>query len=74
MFGIDFKKYPKFSSSIEFFKALANEQSVFAFPSEVFNYEGFLRICITAPEEMLIDACERIKEFCGKHFDERAKL
>lgn len=71
MFGIDFKKFPKFSSSFDFFRALANDQSVFAFPSECFNYGGFLRICITAPEEMLIEACERIKEFCSKHFDDK---
>lgn len=70
MFGIDFKKFPKLSSSIDFMRALANEQSVFVFPSECFDCEGFVRLCITAPEETLIEASDRIKEFCEKHFTE----
>lgn len=70
MFGIDFKKFPKLSSSIDFMRALANDQSVFVFPSECFNYEDFIRLCITAPEEILVEACTRIKEFCDKHLAE----
>lgn len=70
MFGIDFKHFPKMTSSIDFMRALANEQSVFVFPSECFNLEGFVRLCITAPEETLIEASVRIREFCEKHFVE----
>lgn len=48
--------------------ALANEQSVFVFPGENFNFCGYFRIVMTAPENMLIDACNRLKEFSEKHF------
>lgn len=67
MIGIDFAKFPEFPSSEAFMRALANEQSVFTFPGECFNFPDFLRIVITAQKETLIDAANRMKAFCEKH-------
>lgn len=64
MIAIDHEKLQKVNSSLDFMRKLAMEQSVFVLPGECFNYPGFIRLVLTAPEEILIDACKRIKEFC----------
>lgn len=68
MVEIELEKFPNFSSSMDFMQALGREQSVLVFPGECFNYPGFLRFVITAPEEMLIEACKRLDEFCKEHY------
>jgi predicted nucleic acid-binding protein len=45
-------------------------QSVFCLPSSCFDISNFMRIVLTVPKEMMIEACNRIKEFCEKHFVE----
>lgn len=35
---------------------------------QCFDYPNFFRIVLTVPEEMLIEACDRIKEFCHNHY------
>lgn len=64
---IELEKFDGINSSMEFMRLLADEQNVFTFPSECFYQAGFLRIVITVPQELLIEACERISEFCQKH-------
>lgn len=68
MIGIEFDKFPNIRTCLEFMQALAMEQSVFVIPGECFFFPGFIRIVLTAPEEMLIESCTRIKEFCAKHY------
>jgi tyrosine aminotransferase len=68
MVGIKLKNFPKMASCLEFMIALANEQSVFIFPGNCFNFHGYFRIVITSSEEELTEACVRIKEFCDKHY------
>jgi tyrosine aminotransferase len=68
MIKIDLENFPKFSSCLEFMQHLAMEQSVFVFPGIYFNSPGFFRIVTTTPEDLLIEACERMKEFCGKYY------
>ena len=68
MIGVELSKFPELSSSFAFMRALATDQSVFVYPGEGFNFDGFFRIVITAPEELLIEVCNRMKEFCEKHF------
>lgn len=69
MVGIEFDKFPKIKTCLEFMRCLAMEQSVFLIPGECFFYPGFIRIVLTAPEEVLIEACQRIREFCELHYD-----
>jgi tyrosine aminotransferase len=70
MIGIDHSKLKKIHSCLEFMRRLAMEQSVFVFPGECFNYPGYFRMVLTAPEDILVEACQRIKEFCIKHSEE----
>lgn len=66
---IDLKKFPTFSSCREWTEKLIEEQSVLLFPgSPCFNFPGCFRIVLTVPEDKIAEACERIKEFCLKHF------
>lgn len=69
MVGIDHLKLPKLFSCLEFMRKLAMEQSVFVFPGECFNYCGYFRIVLAAPESILIEACVRIREFCEKYYE-----
>lgn len=68
MIGIELEKFPGITSCFEFSQKLLNEQSVGVFPgSPCFSFPGFFRIVLTVPEDLIIEACERIKEFCEKH-------
>lgn len=68
MIGIDQNHFPKLLSCLEFMRHLAMEESVFVFPGECFMFDGYFRIVLTAPEDMLIDACGRMKTFCAKYY------
>lgn len=68
MIGIEHRHFPKLATCLEFMRNLAMEQSVFVVPGECFNFPGFFRIVLTASEEMLIEACERMSEFCSKYY------
>ncbi|KAL7026896.1 hypothetical protein ACKWTF_005219 [Chironomus riparius] len=69
LIGIDLNKFPKIETSLQFMQMLADEQSVFVLPSECFNYQGFIRIVLTATEEMLAEASDRIKKFCECYYE-----
>lgn len=68
MVGIDIDSFPKYPDDLEFVQDLVREQSVFCLPGKCFNIENYMRIVLTVPEEMIIEACNRIKEFCEKHY------
>jgi tyrosine aminotransferase len=70
MIQIDHTKLKKIKTCLEFMRKLAMEQSVFVFPGECFSYSGFFRIVLTAPEEVLIESCKRMKEFCVKYYEQ----
>lgn len=70
MVGIKLDKFPQFESSLSFMRHLAMEQSVFTLPSEVFYFPGYLRLVLTAPEEILVETCKRMREFCAKHYEQ----
>lgn len=68
MVGIDIENFPEFSDELEFVQDLVMEQSVFCLPGQCFNIDNYMRIVLTVPREMIIEACNRIKEFCVKHY------
>lgn len=70
MIGIEQHKFPKLPTSLLFMRALAMEESVFVFPSECFNFPGYLRVVLTATEEMIVEACKRMKLFCQKYYED----
>lgn len=57
------EKLTPFKSSMDVFRALIEEQNLSILPGEIFNLEGFLRIVLTAPLDVLIESCNRIKLF-----------
>lgn len=67
-FKVQLENFPQFKTTLEFMQKLANDENVFVFPSECFNFPGFIRIILTAPEKLLIDACDRIEHFCAKYY------
>lgn len=70
MVGIDHAKMKKIRTCLEFMQKLAEEQSVFVFPGESFNFPNYFRLVLTAPENILIESCERIDKFCNKYYEE----
>jgi len=51
----------------EFARLLLLEQNVFILPGKCFSVDNFVRLVICCPNEKVIDACERLNEFCHKH-------
>uniref|UniRef100_A0A8D0BKE6 Tyrosine aminotransferase n=1 Tax=Salvator merianae TaxID=96440 RepID=A0A8D0BKE6_SALMN len=68
MVGIQMEFFPEFENDVEFTERLIAEQSVFCLPATCFEYPNFFRVVITVPEEMMVEACQRIQEFCERHY------
>lgn len=68
MVKIELEYFPEFNTDIEFVEALTEEQSVKAFPGPCFDFPGYFRFVLTVPIDSLIEACQRINEFCENHF------
>ncbi|MBN3315183.1 ATTY aminotransferase, partial [Atractosteus spatula] len=71
MVGIDMERFPEFENDVEFTERLVTEQSVFCLPATPFEYPDYFRIVVTVPEEMMVEACNRIREFCEQHYDQQ---
>jgi len=75
MVGIDHQGFvQKFTNDLEIVEAMVTEQSVFCLPGKCFNIPNFFRIVLTVPYDLLIEACDRIAEFCQLHYDATARL
>jgi len=68
MIGIEMERFPEFTSDVDFTERLVTEQSVFCLPAKCFEYPNFFRVVLTVPQEKLDIACQRIQEFCSKHY------
>ncbi|XP_077451582.1 tyrosine aminotransferase isoform X7 [Stigmatopora argus] len=68
MVGIDIEHFPDFQDDVDFTEKLVTEQSVFCLPATAFEYANFFRIVVTVPEDMMLDACGRIRDFCQCHY------
>jgi tyrosine aminotransferase len=55
------------SSDIVFANMLLNEENVFVLPGQCFGMEGFIRIVTCMPQEILVEAFQRINIFCVRH-------
>ena len=67
MVAIDLSAFPGFETDLQVVEALVAEQSVFCLPGKCFNIPDFFRIVLTVPKDMLVEACNRIQEFCADH-------
>lgn len=68
MIGIDVEHFPEYTNEIKFVQDLIAEQSVVCLPGTCFEYPNYIRIVLTVPEEMILESCNRILEFCDKHY------
>lgn len=68
MVGIERSAFPSIKHDTDFVDRLLMEQSVFCLPGQCFDYPNYFRIVLTVPEEMLVEACDRIKDFCTNHY------
>lgn len=66
MVGIDQSGFGK--TDLEIVEAMVTEQSVFCLPGKCFNIPNFFRIVLTVPENLLLEACDRIQEFSAQHY------
>lgn len=73
MIGINLGNFPTVSNCLDFVEQLTIEQSVLAFPGICFDFPGFFRFALTVPEEIITEACDRIKEFCCEHYKDAEK-
>nr|AQX17834.1 tyrosine aminotransferase [Bathyctena chuni] len=55
------------NDDMEFVEKLIEEQSVFPLPANIFGIPNYVRLVLTAPEDILREACKRIAEFCDVH-------
>ncbi|CAL8374387.1 unnamed protein product [Arctogadus glacialis] len=68
MVGIDIDHFPGMKNDVEFTELLVTEQSVFCLPTTAFDYPNFFRIVVTVPEQLMVEACGRIRLFCQQHY------
>lgn len=68
MIKIELPCFPEFKTGLEFMQRLMEEESVFCLPGECFGIPGFMRIVITIPSELINEACDRMSEFCSRHY------
>ncbi|XP_054856341.1 tyrosine aminotransferase [Eublepharis macularius] len=68
MVGIQMENFPEFENDVEFTERLIAEQSVFCLPATCFEYPNFFRVVITVPADMMMEACQRIQQFCEQHY------
>merc|ERR1719397_48014 len=68
MVKIDVDSFPDFPSDIEFTERLMTEESVFCLPASCFAFPGFFRIVLSIPNDKAVEACERLVQFCDRHY------
>jgi tyrosine aminotransferase len=59
--GFDFK------NDMDFCERLLSEESVFCLPGTCFDIPNYFRVVFCAPDEILEEACDRLKAFCARH-------
>ncbi|XP_048371893.1 tyrosine aminotransferase [Sphaerodactylus townsendi] len=70
MVGIQMEHFPEFENDVEFTERLIAEQSVFCLPAACFEYPSFFRVVLSVPEDMMAEACQRIRQFCEQHYQD----
>lgn len=68
LLGFDIKKFPTFESDLDFCSALVKEQALFFIPGQSFGIDNHMRLVLAAPAEVLAESCDRLEEFCAKHY------
>ncbi len=64
---IDPLSFPHIADDITFSTALHREEAVFVLPGMCFEAEGYFRVVIASPEEVMRDVAGRLRQFCERH-------
>ncbi|ORX92331.1 tyrosine aminotransferase [Basidiobolus meristosporus CBS 931.73] len=67
MVEIQSDQFKDIKDDVEFSEKLLGEESVIVLPAQCFKYPNYVRLVITPPKERLIEAYERIENFCHRH-------
>ena len=70
---MDPRAFSGFESDLQMVEGMVREQSVFPLPGMCFNIKNFFRIVLTVPKSNMVEACDRIAEFCAQHYTVRNK-
>ncbi|XP_058501106.1 tyrosine aminotransferase [Solea solea] len=73
MVGIDLDHFPGFKNDVDFTERMVTEQSVFCLPTSAFEFPNFFRVVLTVPEQMMVEACVRIRQFCLCHYQHHSR-
>ncbi|XP_044753018.1 tyrosine aminotransferase [Coccinella septempunctata] len=68
MVEIELEKFPEFKDGMTFGQKMIEEESVFCLPGECFEIPGFMRLVLTVPQNLMEEACDRIVDFCNRHY------
>lgn len=68
MISIELHNFPEFESELKFVERLISEQSVMCLPGKCFDVDNFVRIVLTVPKSILMDALNRMHQFCTSHY------
>jgi len=67
MVGFDTMMFPDIKNDLDFTEKLISEQSVKCLPAKCFEFPNYFRLVLTVPTEKILEACERIAQFCAAH-------
>lgn len=74
MVNIELNNFPEFDSDLRFVEKLVSDQSVMLLPGKCFDIDDFVRIVLTVPKPILMDALNRLQEFCAKYYVNRKQI
>merc|ERR1712029_280539 len=74
MISIELINFPEFDSDLQFVEKLVFEQSVMCLPGRCFDVDNFIRIVLTVPKQTLMEALNRMHQFCVKHYVNRKQI
>lgn len=67
MVRVDVEKLKDIADDVAFTEKLFAEEAVMVLPGQCFGAKNFVRLVVCAPDEMLLEACERMEAFCKRH-------
>lgn len=69
MIKLDTRCFPAFAGNdLDFVQALITEESLYCLPGSAFYYPGAIRFVMTHSIESMMEACERLRAFCLRHY------
>jgi len=74
MIEIELSNFPEIDSDLKFVEMLVSDQSVMALPGKCFDLDNFIRIVLTVAKPNLMEALNRMHEFCVKHYKGRKQV